>query len=108
MKNRLCLLTLTILPGFSIAQKKINIDSLQREAAKTEFYAPVPSIVTPGKTPQDAPSDAIILFNGKDLSAWEGDDISKPISWKVADGILTVDNSHGYGGINTKQKFSDY
>lgn len=84
------------------------MDSLKREAAKTEIYSPVPRVVITEVTPQNAPSDAIILFNGKDLSAWNGDDSTKPITWKVADGILTVDNSHGYGGINTKQKFTDY
>ena len=92
----------------SMAQNKINLESLKLEAEKTEIYTPVPMIVTPGKTPQDAPSDAIILFNGKDLAAWNGDDINKPISWKVEDGVLTVDNSNGYGGINTKQKFTNY
>ncbi|MGN6800268.1 MAG: DUF1080 domain-containing protein, partial [Ginsengibacter sp.] len=34
----------------------------------TEYYSPVPAVVTPGKTCGAAPSDAIILFNGKDLS----------------------------------------
>ncbi len=53
----------------SMAQNQINWDSLALEAKKTEVYTPVPAVVTPGKTPQDAPSDAIILFNGKDLSA---------------------------------------
>ncbi len=36
----------------------------------TEYYTPVPPVVTPGKTCGVAPSDAIILFNGKDLSKW--------------------------------------
>ena len=33
-----------------------------------------PKVVTPGKTSADPPSDAIILFDGKDLSAWENGD----------------------------------
>ena len=74
------LLTVTTVSSSIMAQKKINMDSIQREGAKTEFYEPVPPIVTAGKTPQDAPFDAIILFNGKDLSAWNADDINKPIS----------------------------
>ncbi len=36
----------------------------------TEFYEPVPKVVTPGKSYGDAPSDAVILFDGKDLSQW--------------------------------------
>jgi hypothetical protein len=91
-----------------IAQNKINWDSLGREAKKTEVYNLVPVVVTPGNTPQEAPSDAIMLFNGKDLSVWNADDSTKPITWKVADGTVTVDNSHGHGGIHTKQKFTDY
>ena len=38
----------------------------------SEVWTPVPAIVTPGKTAQDAPSDATVLFNGKDFSAWNG------------------------------------
>jgi hypothetical protein len=57
-----------------------------------------PPIVTPGKTAADPPSDAVILFGGKDLSAWENGD-----KWTVKDGIATV----GKGDITTKQKFGD-
>jgi hypothetical protein len=57
-----------------------------------------PKEVTPGKTSADPPSDAIILFDGKDLSAWENGD-----KWPVKDGIATV----GKGDITTKQKFGD-
>lgn len=82
-------------------------DSLVREAAKTEIYTPVPPIVTPGATPQDAPSDAIILFNGTNLDAWHADgDSTKPAMWQVSNGILTVNKT--VGGIVTKQRFMDY
>ncbi len=81
-------------------------DSLVREAAKTELYAPVPPIVTPGATPQDAPSDAIILFDGSNLDAWHAEDSTKPAGWKIAHGIMTVDKKTG--GIITKQRFMDY
>ena len=41
----------------------------------SEFYEPVPPVVTPGTDLKGggftAPSDAIVLFDGKDLSAWE-------------------------------------
>lgn len=56
-----------------------------------------PPIVTPGEKPGDPPSDAIILFDGKDLSAWNKD------SWIVENGELTV--KPGSGEIQTKQKF---
>jgi len=82
------------------------MDSLFHEAAKTEVYKPIPPIIESGKTPQDAPSDAIILFNGKNLDAWYGDDSTKAPDWDVANGILTVNKKNG--GLMTKQKFIDY
>jgi len=106
----LLILSAITFPSFS--QKKINSDSLRfmdslfREAAKTEVYKPIPPIVTSGKTPQDAPSDAIILFNGRNLDAWYGDDSTKAPGWDVVNGILTVNKKKG--GLMTKQKFIDY
>ena len=43
----------------------------QWNAASTEWYTPVPPIVKPGASPGQPPSDAIVLFDGKDLSKWE-------------------------------------
>lgn len=73
----------------------------------TEFYKPVPPIVTPGATLLDAPSDAIILFGGNNLDAWHSDkDAAKPAEWIVKDGAFTVNKK--VGGIITKQSFLDY
>lgn len=77
------------------------------QAAKTEIWSPEPPIVTPGNTPQDAPSDAIILFDGKNLDQWHAEkDSTTPAGWTVADGIITVNKKAG--GIITKQRFNDY
>jgi len=74
----------------------------------TEFYKPVPPIVTPGKTFVDAPSDAMILFDGTSLDKWESaNDTTKPADWIIDNGELTV-NKKGGGSIQTKQKFMDY
>ena len=59
---------------------------------------PEPSVVNPGKTAADPPSDAIVLFDGKDLSAWEGAE-----KWRVENGVAIV----GGGSIKTKQSFGD-
>ena len=73
----------------------------------TEVYSPVPPVVTPGKTNSDAPSDAIILFDGKDLDQWRSvKDTTMPAKWDVGKGILTV--SKTTGNIETKQSFMDY
>ncbi|NYF20142.1 hypothetical protein HDC36_001603 [Xanthomonas sp. JAI131] len=75
---------------------------LSRDPAKTEVWKPVPAIVaTP---PGRAPSDAIVLFDGKDLSAWESEQGGR-VPWSVADGALTV--VPGSKGIRTKQRFCD-
>src|ERR1700710_2050965 len=73
----------------------------------TEFYSPVPPVVTPGKTNSNPPSDAIVLFDGKGLDAWVStNDSTKPAEWTVATDILTV--IKGTGNIQTKQDFTDY
>lgn len=58
-----------------------------------------PPVVTPG-TAGLPPSDAVVLFDGKDLSAWKSDDGGEP-RWKVADGFMTV----GAKGLMTRQDF---
>jgi len=73
----------------------------------TEVYSPVPVVVTPGKVNTDPPSDAIILFNGKNLDQWVStNDTTKPADWIVADKIFTVNKSSG--NIQTRQSFKDY
>jgi hypothetical protein len=76
----------------------------QKDPATTEVWKPEVKVVTPGKTNTDAPSDAIILFNGTSASGWQhanGDEAK----WTVADNALTI--KPGTGGIQTKQKFGD-
>ncbi len=92
---------------FSIAQNKMNADSAAKDPAKTEIWSPVPPIVTPGKTVWDAPSDAIILFDGKNLDQWRSvNKPDQPAGWTLGDGLFTV--KKGTGNIETKQSFTDY
>jgi Domain of Unknown Function (DUF1080) len=72
----------------------------------TEIWDPIPKVVTPGAHLGDAPSDAIILFDGKNLDQWVQNSDGSPAKWDVADGILTVNKN--YGNIETKQKFTNY
>lgn len=73
----------------------------------TEIYEPVPNVVTPGKTNSEAPSDAIVLFDGKNLDQWTlTDKRGTPAAWTVADGILTV--KKGTGNIETVKAFLNY
>jgi hypothetical protein len=87
-------------PTLSQAQEKPKHED-------TEFYTPVPKVITPGKLNSDAPSDAIILFDGKNLDQWVmTDDRTKPASWKVEKGIFTVDKKSG--NIETRKSFNNY
>ncbi|HEY2850787.1 MAG TPA: DUF1080 domain-containing protein [Gemmatimonadaceae bacterium] len=72
----------------------------------TEVYKPVPVVVTPGRTDLDAPSDAVILFDGHDESQWVTVKDHAPADWDVHDGLLTV-NKHA-GNIETKRSFTNY
>jgi hypothetical protein len=73
----------------------------------TEVYEPVPKAVVATPNFEPAPSDALVLFNGKDLSQWVmTDDHNTPAKWKVASGILTVDKTTG--NIETKKTFTNY
>ncbi len=101
MINKL-ILTVLLAGGFSMANAQ--------QAAKhedTEFYEPVPKVVTPGKTNNDPPSDAIILFNGSNLNQWVyTDGTDKPVEWPVSGDVFTV--KKGTSNIETKRKFNNY
>ena len=73
---------------------------------ETEVWEPVPKIVTPGATNSAPPSDAIVLFDGKNLDEWVTNKDKSPAKWDVADGIMTVAKSQG--NIETKRSFRDY
>lgn len=56
-----------------------------------------PPIIKPGDAGAP-PSDAVVLFDGKDLSKWHNGD-----KWKVEDGVVITGN----GTITTKDEFGD-
>jgi len=68
---------------------------------------PHPNSVTPGKVWGEAPSDAIVLFDGHDLSRWMQNKGGQPVDakWKVVDGHFEcVPNT---GDLLTRDKFGD-
>lgn len=69
----------------------------------TEVWEPQPKVIMPG-IGSTAPSDAIILFDGKNLTEWINlkGEVSK---WDVKDGVATV--VKGAGDIKTKKTFGD-
>ena len=54
-----------------------------------------PKVIDPGSADK-APSDAVVLFDGKDLSAWTGGE-----KWTVSDGAITA----GPGELRSKAEF---
>lgn len=78
--------------------------SAQMAPEETEWYSPKPPRVTPGAQPGTPPSDAVILFDGKDLSKWKSEDGSEP-KWKVSNGEMIV--TPRTGSIKTRQHFGD-
>ena len=72
---------------------------------------PHPPVVTPGATPSAPPSDAIVLFDGKDLSKWaqdgKGADAGKVVDakWPVKNGYFEV--GPDTGDLFTREKFGD-
>jgi hypothetical protein len=68
---------------------------------------PAPPVVTPGvcgaqETPSRPPSDAVVLFDGKDLSNWT-DEKGQPSKWVAREGFM--ESVKGAGYIRSRQEF---
>ena len=100
MKKIIFLLSASISVASVWAQPQLRIG----DPKLTEQWIPEPAVITPGKTAQDPPSDAIILFRGNDASAFEAKG-GGAVQWKIDDGALTV--VKGAGEIHTRQGFGD-
>ena len=87
------------------AAVRAQADSLD-DHKLTEIYSPVPPVVTPGAQAGDAPSDAVVLFNGKNLDSWAMVADGSAAKWTVENGVMTVNKK--VGNIQTKAAFSNY
>lgn len=108
---------LLVLAG-SVVQEKIGFDDtpfLPDQPWRVHDYRrPHPPVVTPGTCstqdqPGRPPSDAVVLFDGTDLSHWvtygPNSTEPKPAKWKVENGYMEVVG--GTGTIFSKEKFGD-
>lgn len=84
--------------------KPANPDKMT--AGMTEIWDPEVKIIQPGVANSDAPSDAIVLFNGADINSEWIDDKGNQSKWVVKDGELLC--VKGSGIIKTKRKFSNF
>jgi hypothetical protein len=80
-------------------------DDMPPKPETTEVWFPVPAKVTPGATPGAPPSDAIVLFDGRNLDAWKSARSGGPPGWKVVNGEMVV--GPGAGDIQTRETFGD-
>jgi hypothetical protein len=95
MTNRLFATTLAIaLLGISLVPGRAA-DSAEIPPPREE-----PKVIQPGPPP----SDAIVLFDGKDLEKWENAKNHGPAKWKVENGVATINKT---GTIQTRQAFGD-
>lgn len=84
-----------------------EVSPMPMKPEMTEIWEPEVPVVTPGDKWGDAPSDAIILFDGKDLDQWVSQkDTTQPAPWEIVDNayLQVVPNS---GSIQTTMKFGD-
>lgn len=75
-----------------------------------DLNRPLPPVIDPGTAstqdvPGRPPSDAVVLFDGKDLSHWTSVEGGGPAKWKVENGYMEVVAKTGY--IATHDSFGD-
>lgn len=90
----------------------VSVEALvqQKEWGVHDMNRPVPAVVKVPDAPADhppaaPPSDAIVLFDGKDASQWVTEKGNNPIKWKVENGYMEV--TKGGGTIQTTRGFGD-
>ena len=81
MKSFLLFAGISFLSLIAVAQSKPE---------ETEIYTPVPRIVTPGASFSDAPSDAIVLFDGRNLDQWVNTKDSTAAKWVLSDNAMLI------------------
>src|ERR1700741_5459958 len=87
------------LPAFaqqpSQTQPQAQPQPPQGKPEDTEVWKPEPKVVSPGAGLGAAPSDAIVLFDGKNLDEWISTRDRGAAGWTVADGVVTVNKKAG-------------
>lgn len=97
---------MTLSSAVTMAQTEAEITASKAIAAATEQAGPEPKIITPGNYNNviAPPSDAIVLFDGSDLSQWVNEKGTEA-KWDIEDGILYTTPKQS--DIFTKESFGD-
>ncbi len=88
------------------AQQATQQSTTSQKPEDTEVWEPIPKVVTPGASNSAPPSDAIVLFDGKNADEWVSAQDKTPAKWIVADGVLSVKKEAG--NIETRRTFRNY
>lgn len=96
---------------FTTAAAFAQLQPSKQTPESSETWTPVPRLVTPGKNVASvsgftAPSDAIVLFDGKNLDQWVSSKDGSTPPWTVGEGAMTVKPKSG--DIQTKESFGSY
>ncbi len=103
---------LVMFGAMSVATVQAQLQPKKQTPESSELWSPEPRIVTAGSQSSEvsgftAPSDAIVLFDGRNLDNWvSAKDGKSAAPWTVGDGAITV--APKSGDIQTKQTFGDY
>lgn len=104
-----CAVALLLASTVSAQEYKVADGTPPMVPQQTEFWSPLVPVVTPGNAGLDImippPSDAIVLFDGKDLSAWINEYDSLAPEWKIDPVAKTATITRG--SIITKENFGD-
>jgi len=102
MKTKVSTRSITLFPAAALAFVLLGGLHVGLHAADGPQAEAEPAIVDPGPL-GGPPSDAIVLFDGRDLSNFRGERTPEP-KWKVEDGVMETTPS---GGIFSKEEFGD-
>lgn len=84
-----------------------EVSPMPMKPEMTEIWEPEVKIITPAKILGNAPSDAIILFDGENLNQWVSKkDVNKAATWKIINNDY-MEIVPGSGDIQTKMTFGD-
>jgi hypothetical protein len=91
-------------------QRPVEDSTIRMTHFQTEIWNPEIPMVQPAEKIGDAPADAIILFDGKNIhSEWEETGrggVVKAATWIIKDGAM--ESIQGSGSIRTKRVFSNF
>jgi hypothetical protein len=76
----------------------------QHDTLRPQPVAVRPAVASSAERVGRAPSDAVVLYDGHDLSKWTSGD-GRPALWTSRDGYMEV--TKGKGGIETRETFGD-